>query len=352
MKKIMKISKNQSRGDEVGLLFFLLIIISFLVISLIRFSIIGKVLDDFLFTFLFGWMKYFVYFLAFLWIVPWCFGYRLQFKFKHLLSGFMLLIISCWTTQTLSLLILEKNNLWTSYHNLNLLSITQQYVKTWWQTNCVNNYSGFFAAPITWQNFSVQDFFPAYATGGIISNVLTGIFNYGFFITNLLVNVISISSLFCLFVFNKPFIFISKIKSMIISIRNKCKKVNSNRALKQKYHNLKKEKLLIDKQVKKTFKQAANIKQSTKNEPIVPPSSPINKSESTVDNKNSAPVTYFSESSYLTPFGKINPEKQKDVISNSKGVLVVKKSLEDSILNQEIIADTENNNEAEINNIE
>ncbi|WP_342260901.1 hypothetical protein [Spiroplasma endosymbiont of Notiophilus biguttatus] len=351
IKNGIKISKSQSRGDEVGLLFFLLVIFFFLIVSLIRFSIIGKVLDDFLFSFLFGWMKYAVYFFLFLMIIPLAFGYRMQFKLKYIFFSFLFLIISCWTTQTLSLIILGKNNLWTSYYNLNLLNISEIYVKTWWNTNAINNYLGFFASPISFKDFSAEIFFPAYATGGIISNVLIGIFNYGFFVTNLIVNFISFFSLICLFIFNKPFIFFSKMKQIIkqIIINNKKQKNKINADLKQKHIKLKKEKLLIDKQVKKSFRKENSFnKESKKESPI----SPVKKAEikqndsSDIINKPSSPIVYFNENSYLTPFGKIDPEKQKDVMSNSKGTLVVKKSLEDSILNREII----NDNETIINN--
>ena len=351
----IKISKSQSRGDEVGLLFFLLVIFFFLIISLTRFSIIGKVLDDFLFSFLFGWIKYSVYLFLFLLIVPLSFGYRIQLKLKYIFYSFLFLVISCWTTQTLSLIILEKNNLWTSYYNLNLLSISQTYVKTWWNTNAVNNYLGFFASPIFFKDFSIETFFPAYATGGIISNVLIGIFNYGFFVTNLLVNFISVFSLICLFIFNKPFIFFSKIKQIIISSKNKKQKNKMNADFKKKYIKLKKEKMLIDKQVKKSFKKENNFNNESNKESFI--STSLIKKAETMQNeikqndsgdiitKFSSPIVYFNENNYLTPFGKIDPEKQKDVMNDSKGILVVKKSLEDSILNREII----NNKETIVN---
>ncbi|BET39039.1 hypothetical protein [Spiroplasma ixodetis] len=355
IKNGIKISKSQSRGDEVGLLFFLLVIFFFLIVSLTRFSIIGKVLDDFLFSFLFGWVKYAVYFFLSLMIIPLTFGYRMQFKLKYIFVTFLFLVISCWTTQTLTLIILGKNNLWTSYYNLNLLNISEIYVKTWWNTNAINNYLGFFASPISFKDFSVETFFPTYATGGIISNVLIGIFNYGFFVTNLIANFISFFSLTCLFIFNKPFIFFSKIKQIIKQIfiinnnKNKKQKNKINADLKQKHIKLKKEKLLIDKQVKKSFRNENNFNKESKKEP---PISQVKKAEikqndnSDIINKPSSPIVYFNENSYLTPFGKIDPGKQKDVMSNSKGTLVVKKSLEDSILNREII----NDNETIINN--
>lgn len=363
IKKIIKISKTQSRGDEIGLFFFLLVIYFFLVISVIRFSIIGKVLDDFLFAFLFGWMKYLVYLFSFLVIMPLFFGYRIQFKLKYMVYTFLFLIISCWTTQTLSLIVWEKNNLWTSYHNLNLLNIIKEYLKTWWNTNAVNNYHGFFATPISFQNFSVETFFPPYATGGIISNVLVGIFNYGFFVTNLFANFISIFCLICLFIFNRPFILLSKLKQIIINSKNKKQKHNKmNADLKLKYLNLKKEKLLIDKQVKKSFKAEKNFDKKAKTELSTSSTKKLETEQKqsktndsgVVTNKPSSPLTYFNENSYLTPFGKIDPQKQKNIMSSNKGTLVVKKSLEDSILNREITNDDETiiNNESQANNIE
>lgn len=363
IKNGIKISKSQSRGDEVGLLFFLLVIFFFLIVSLIRFSIIGKVLDDFLFSFLFGWIKYIVYFFLFLLIIPLIFSYRIKFKLKYIFYSFLFLIVSCWTTQTLSLIVLEKNNLWTSYYNLNLLNISKEYFVRWWNTSAVNNYFGFFASPISFKNFSVETFFPAYATGGIISNILVGIFNYGFFATNLVVNFISIFSLIFLFIFNKPFIFLSKIKQIIkqiiINSNNKKQKNKMSADVKQKHLKLKKEKLLIDKQVKKIFKTKNGINKTAKMKATSSPSNDSKSKQDEIKEKNSAvsgtsslPIAYFSENSYLTPFGKIDPEKQKDVISTSKGTLVVKKSLEDSILNREIIKENETiiNNESQLDN--
>lgn len=362
IKNGIKISKSQSRGDEVGLLFLLLVIFFFLIVSLIRFSIIGKVLDDFLFSFLFGWIKYIVYFFLFLLIIPLIFGYRIKLKLQYFLYIFCFLVVSCWTTQTVSLIVLEKNNLWTSYSNLNLLNISKKYFAEWWNNNAVNNYFGFFASPISFKNFNVETFFPAYATGGIISNILVGIFNYGFFITNLIVNFISIFSLLFLFIFNKPFIFFSKIKQIIkqiISNKNKKEQPKTSADSKQKHLQLQKEKLLIDKQVKKMFKTKKNIDKTSKMKSPLSPiknsqqkQEEINTNDSIVSNPTTSPITYFNENSYLTPFGKIDPEKQKDVISTSKGTLVVKKSLEDSILNRELINENETiiNNESQLDN--
>ncbi|WP_425380994.1 hypothetical protein [Spiroplasma endosymbiont of Polydrusus pterygomalis] len=359
IKNGIKISKSQSRGDEVGLLFFLLVIFFFLLVSLIRLSIIGKVLDDFLFSFLFGWIKYIVYFFLFLLIIPLIFNYRFKFKLKYIFYSFLFLIVSCWTTQTLSLIVLAKNNLWTSYYNLNLLNITKEYFVTWWNSSAVNNYFGFFASPISFKNFNVETFFPADATGGIISNILVGIFNYGFFETNLVVNFISIFLLFFLFIFDKPFIFFIKIKQIIINSKNKKQKNDISDAAKQKHFKLKKEKLVIDKQVKKMFKTKNAINKTSKMKPLSTPSNNLKSKQDEIKEDNSAvssisssPIAYFNENSYLTPFGKINPEKQKDVISTSKGTLVVKKSLEDSILNREIIKENETiiNNESQLDN--
>ncbi len=359
IKNGIKILKSQTRGDEVGFFFFLLVIFFFLLVSLIRFSIIGKVLDDFLFAFLFGWIKYIVYFFLFLLIIPLIFSYHFKFKLKYIFYSFLFLIVSCWTTQTLSLIILAKNNLWTSYYNLNLLNITKEYFATWWNSSAVNNYFGFFASPISFKNFSVETFFPAYATGGIISNILVGIFNYGFFVTNLVVNFISIFSLIFLFIFDKPFIFFTKIKQIIINSKNKKQKNNISDDVKQKHLKLKKEKSLIDKQVKKMFKTKKAINKSSKIKPTSTPSNNLNSKQDEIKENNSAvssisssPIAYFNENSYLTPFGKIDPEKQKDAMSTSKGTLVVKKSLEDSILNREIIKENETsiNNESQLDN--
>lgn len=122
-------------------------------------------------------------------------------------------------------------------------------------------------------------------------------------------------------------------KQIIINNKNKKQKNKINADLKQKYIKLKKEKLLIDKQVKKSFRKENNFNKESKEEPSI---SPVKKAEikqneikqndnSDIINKPSSPIVYFNENSYLTPFGKIDLEKQKDVMSNSKGTLVVKK---------------------------
>lgn len=50
----VKVKRIGIRGDEVAILFFSLVFLAFLFISFFRLSAIGKMFDDFLFTFLFG----------------------------------------------------------------------------------------------------------------------------------------------------------------------------------------------------------------------------------------------------------------------------------------------------------
>lgn len=383
--KTITFSKPQVRGDEVGTLFFAITILFLLIISVLRFSVIGKVLDDFCFSFLFGWMKYLIYGFSLLAIVPLCFGYHLKMKLAIFGKILLVLILCCWTTQTISLMINNVNDLYTNYFHLNLINITNNYFNMWWTNSVITNYNGFFGSPISFANFSINTFFPQYATGGMISTILTGLFSYGFFVTNVFTNISAVLLLVCYFLFKRPLIIFSKFKLFVIIVMKKVKLIkhqNKNKKFTKKQ--LKAEKLVYEqnrKQIlaekiaieKEVLKEIKDMKKQTKN------NSQFNisvKRDNTIKLKqqqileqqkkqknfkslNSQPITtsevikqqsesYFNEDSHLTPFGKINPDKQKDNINDNKGILVVKKSLEESIINNKpIIINQENNPDSE-----
>lgn len=379
--------KPHVRGDEVGTLFFAVTILCFLIISFFRLSIIGKALDDFCFNFLFGWIKYLIYGISFFVIIPLCFDYRLKMKAKSVGKVSLLIVIACWTTKTLALMINNPNHLYSSYYNLNLISSTTSYVNMWWDNSIFVNYNGFFGNPISFCNFSFNTFFPSYATGGMISTILTGLFNYGFFVTNLFANISAIFLLICWLFFKRPLIVFNKIKLFCITIIRKFKCIKhesktksfTKKELKAKklLHEQNRKQILADKNVieKEVLKEIKDIKKQNKNtsqlnntttniasnldatiklkqqqilfkqnqqvENEKLESEQINLSPELIYNKSKY---YFNEDSHLTPFGKINAEKQKDNVSVNKGTLIIKKSLEDSVFNNKpLVLSSENN---------
>ncbi|WP_342276085.1 hypothetical protein [Spiroplasma endosymbiont of Nebria brevicollis] len=388
---IITFSKPHTRGDEVGTLFFAVIILCFLIISFLRFSVIGKALDDFCFSFLFGWVKYLVYGISLVAIVPLCFGYRLKMEPSIVGKLVLILVLVCWTTETLSLMINNRNHLYSNYSNLNLISITTNYVNTWWNSSVITNYNGFFGKPISFSNLNLNTFFPSSATGGMISTILTGLFSYGFFITNVFANIGAFLLLVSFLCFKRPLIIFTKIKLFTIAVtrklqcvkhKNKSNKVTKKQLKVEKLeYEQKRKQVLTDKTAieKEVLKEIKDIRKQTKNtsqlnNTITNPTSnlvaaiklkqqqilakqnqatktkeldtqPITTSE-LVDNKSKH---YFNEDSHLTPFGKINPDHQKDNVNVNKGVLVIKQSLEDSVFNNKtVVLSSENNLDVDI----
>ncbi|WP_308149873.1 hypothetical protein [Spiroplasma sp. AdecLV25b] len=385
--RIITFSKLHTRGDEVGTLFFAVTILCFLIISLIRFSVVGKMLDDLCFTFLFGWIKYLVYGISFFAIIPLCFGYHLKMKPSNVGKLVLILVLVCWTTQTLSLIINNRNHLYSNYHNLNLISITTNYANTWWSSSIFTNYNGFFGKPISFPNLGINTFFPRNATGGMISTILTGLFSYGFFATNVFSNIIGILLLVSLLFFKRPLIIFSKFKLCAIAFTRMFKSVKTKsktkRTTKKQFeakkliHEQNHKQILADKVAieKEVLKEIKGIRKQTKNTSQLNDAiaNPISNLEKTIKLKQqqilsqqkqqtndkeldtqettSAPEIinnksqhYFNEDSHLTPFGKINPDSQKDNVNVNKGVLVIKKSLEDSVFNnQSVVPSSENN---------
>lgn len=339
----IRIVKSQSRGDEISLLFCAIVVLGLLMISLIRFSALGKILDDVLFSFSFGWMKYGVYGFSLLLVVPLCFGYRIKIPWLSVLSLIIALVLTSWTIQTVSIITIANQSIWTNYYQHNLLNLIHQYCNQWWNSSVINNYHGFFSSPIIIAGFNIASFFPKYATGGIISNVLTGIFNYGTLVTNVVVNVISILCFSCYLFFNRPLLIFSKLKLIIAKIKTltwpKIKKNN----LQQAEVMVKKPKNKSDKQELKPFKnkQPPTIPYKTQTlQNILKKKQEQIKTQTLQSQVPISPVVtinlpYDNENSCLTPFGKINPETNKTNKTNSKGTLVIKQSLEDSVLNNQ-----------------
>jgi len=338
-KRVITISKPKIRGDEVFHLFLAIVILISLCLGFFRFLPIGKFIDDFIFAFLFGWIKYLVYLIALMWVIPFCFGYQLKVKPTFCVLMSLFLIVICWTTQTLTLLVLEKNQLWTNYQTLKFSHLLDSYVSTWWKTTILQNYHGFFVAPFTYEHFNYATFFPSYATGGIISNLLTGVFSYGYFVTACIANLLAFVFSLCWLLFNKPFIIFTKFKNGMIFLVKEIGKFNKHQQIrkKQKHNN---QQLALSKAKLNTTNtnQAINHNNQTLTQkpPIVKQPKTLEEAKplSPIDQTPTKPnVPYFNEDSHLTPFGKIKATNQQDDLIKNKGINVIKKSLESSVFN-------------------
>ncbi|WP_338974558.1 hypothetical protein [Spiroplasma endosymbiont of Tricholauxania praeusta] len=63
--KNIKIKQIKNSNNKIGILLGTLILLLLITFSLLRLLPIGKFLDDFIFSFLFGWSKYLIYILLY-----------------------------------------------------------------------------------------------------------------------------------------------------------------------------------------------------------------------------------------------------------------------------------------------
>lgn len=298
----IKVKKIGIRGDEVAILFFSLVFLAFLFISFFRLFAIGKLFDDFIFLFIFGWSKYLAYLFLFIIILPIFCNYYFRFKFSIILSAFFTLFITSWLVQNISILINSSNNdIWwkTNFYQFGDLS---HYFQKWWDATIINNYHGFFAQPISFANWNdMNSFFPNFAAGGIIANFLVYLSAYGGFIMGwILSSVFLFIALSWLFL-AKPWLLFTIIFIFVLPIIKYIKKRKINRISEKSLEH----KTLLDEQEEKDTITASKFEN-----PIIDEQKFV---DSQAEEQKKVTQNVLQESSILTPFGKIKKDETIDL---------------------------------------
>ncbi|WP_434324415.1 hypothetical protein [Mycoplasma capricolum] len=159
-----------------------IIIFIFLFISMFRLTLIGQFFDDVFFSFLFGWFKYLIYFLLF--VFNFCLFKKLVVAIKlkaFIIIGFFTIVLASFLT--LNFIIWQFINEQTISNNYKIYALWQndilvQIIKFYnyhWYTNSVftidfKNWINYF--------FNKDTYFNLFLFGGFISYFICGIFWY------------------------------------------------------------------------------------------------------------------------------------------------------------------------------
>ncbi|WP_168104805.1 MFS transporter [Spiroplasma platyhelix] len=306
----IKVKRIGIRGDEVAILFFSLVFLAFLFISFFRLSAVGKLFDDFLFTFLFGWSKYLVYGFLFVVLLPIFFNFYFRIKASFIIGMLFTFFIISWFVQNISIIINNKNMLlWKDLYFYQFEDLSAYFFK-WWNTTIINNYYGFFAQPISFTDWnSVESFFPSFATGGIVANFLIYITAFGGFI-----NVLAISSIL-LFIglswilVGKPHLLLMIIFFFLMPLINYIKKRRINRISEKSLQH----KTQIDTE-DTIIKQTVRTPRAPRKETLQqqqPKPKPVKTTVPKERNKEKILQDVIQESGTLSPFGQITRSKTK-----------------------------------------
>lgn len=328
LKKVepIQIKKLKIRGDEIAILFFSLLFLIFLGVSFFRLFAIGKLFDDFIFVLLFGWSKYLVYLTLFSLTIPICFNYYFKFKFSFILAITTGLIAISWLVGNINLIFTNEEKIWLT--NPYSFDIYQEYLNNWWSSTIINNYHGFFGQPISFSDWTnVNSFFPSFAAGGVISNFLIVITNYGGFITSFILNILLLMISFTWIVFNKPWFLFTVIFFFITPIINYVKKQRiqkiNQRSRQQEQMAVKKNKPQTENnnQQAENFSEIKATKETVVKVKEVKPEAPIKVKP---DKQQLLMQNVLKESGNLTPFGQV----KRDV---TQSIDVVSEQLDETI---------------------
>lgn len=212
-KSDIKMNKVNIRGDEVAFIFLSLIFFIFLVFSSFRILPIGKLFDDFVFTFFFGWTKYLVYLLLFILVIPVFFNRYFKVKFSFLVAIVAVLLLLSWLLQNIVLIVTNHRDIWFNMYHFHI-SMMQDYFDNFLDNSIIKNYHGFFVAPISFDDLKVTSFFPSYAVGGLISNLCICLLSYPFILNVVIFLLISLIILPWFF-FNRPLLIVGNIFKLV-----------------------------------------------------------------------------------------------------------------------------------------
>lgn len=317
IKKVPRVEFNKIRirGDEVAVLFFSLVFLAFLFISFFRLFAIGKLFDDFIFLFLFGWIKYLVYFVLFSIVLPLCFNYYLKLKWTFVLALFFTFIVISWLVANIILIMINSVNSNVSiWKKVNVYDFNQfrVYFQTWWNSTIINNYHGFFAHPLSFDNWTkISSFFPPFASGGVIANVLIALFSRSYFIINWVLSLVALFIALSWVIFGKPWILFIGVFLLFKPLKTYLKKRRIER--------------ISEKSERK--KERLNAREDAKNQlnPVLLENKPVSEnsnkpyppgerySKKSLKKENNNMKDMIQESGTLTPFGQLNQELEEKI---------------------------------------
>ncbi|WP_158500656.1 DNA translocase FtsK [Spiroplasma litorale] len=170
------LQKKQRRSDSVSWIISALILFFLNTISLGRITIVGQFLDDVIFTFPFGWFKYFLYLLNFIIAFSIYFGIKFKAKKRFLAMIATTFIMLCWLISSIIFIVAYAKesdsfvvkNYWTD--SIFLDSI-KSYTNNWFINSLWNTEHNFIIA-------RPESYFTVWAGGGIIGTLLCGVFSY------------------------------------------------------------------------------------------------------------------------------------------------------------------------------
>jgi len=169
-----KVSRTGHRADSIAWVVGSFIMFIFLTLSVGRLTIVGELIDDTVFSFLFGWLKYVVYLLLFITNIFIVFGLSAKFKVSFLGMFFISWLVLSWMITTIYLLAM-KAPLWAN----DMFSVTMKDYISNWKTNSIFGPAFLDAQP---QKFLYWHYNAAYINvgqaGGVIGALLAGSIGY------------------------------------------------------------------------------------------------------------------------------------------------------------------------------
>jgi len=170
-----KVVRQKHRPDSIAWVVGSIFMFIVLVLSLGRVTVIGQLIDDVVFSFLFGWIKYVAYLVFFGINFAIVFGLKFKFKKRFLLMLLATWLSVVWVLSACWMLSLYPDQLWKA----DMFTITMKDYFQNWQDHSIFGEAFKFASPAKfgyWQNNL------SYAnlgqTGGIFGSIIASGFSY------------------------------------------------------------------------------------------------------------------------------------------------------------------------------
>jgi S-DNA-T family DNA segregation ATPase FtsK/SpoIIIE len=176
--KAFRVEKKQRRNDSIAWIIASIVLLFLNVVSIGRITVVGQFIDDVIFTFTFGWFKYFVY-LIFIGInICIYFGIRFKFKKRFLLMVFGTWCVLAWIITAVLFIVayhldikdLQIDNYFSSSI---FVSSIKAYISNWKEYSIFGSY-----APKSWILCDSHTYFSLWAGGGFIGAFLSAVFSY------------------------------------------------------------------------------------------------------------------------------------------------------------------------------
>ncbi|WP_075048704.1 DNA translocase FtsK [Spiroplasma turonicum] len=170
------IQRKQRRPDSVSWIISALFLFFTNIISIGRITIVGQFLDDVVFTFPFGWFKYFLYLLIFIIAFSIYFGIKFKVKKRFIAMLFTTFVVLCWLISSILFIIAyaseSKNFVVDNYWTKSIfLDSIKSYTNNWYSNSLWNTEHNLIIA-------NPDSYFTLWAGGGIIGTTLCGVSSY------------------------------------------------------------------------------------------------------------------------------------------------------------------------------